>query len=174
MSNSVRDKTRPVRPNFRRARPSYLSNLSSASSASAPRLRLAAAPSGAPSCASAPPVKGLLRIAPGTRKHFLRRNPIFLDFLLCAPPPASVRAVSSELPLPFRTLCAQKAAAIQLYVHIFGRLTRPPCHADSVATPPAPVRLVKRAGSRRPRPFLLVLFPHGPPWLSPGRDRHRR
>ena len=45
-----------------------------ASSASAPRLRLAAAPSGAPSCASAPPVKGLLRIPPDTRNPFFRKT----------------------------------------------------------------------------------------------------
>ena len=67
-----RDKTRPVRPNLRRARPeiplNFLSppNPSRPSRASAPSVPSASV---APRSASAPPVKGVLRFTPKTRKR---------------------------------------------------------------------------------------------------------
>nr|ADI18332.1 hypothetical protein [uncultured Rhodobacterales bacterium HF4000_03E16] len=66
-----------MRPNFL-ARPPVIPSKSSASSASASRCLVAAAPSGVPLCASAPPVRGLLRIPTQTRKRFFTQIQNFL------------------------------------------------------------------------------------------------
>ncbi len=108
MSKSVRDKTRPVRPNFRRARlpVSRISHRLVCAGVSA------AAPSGVPLCASAPPVKGLLRSVPGGCKRIFRdvrrffektRKPSYKQgltpaFFCASPPPRAPSPTSARRP----------------------------------------------------------------------------